>query len=568
MNFDTFRKAVDSMEGYVGTVGVMGGEPTLHPEFERFAAYISAKFPMPPEDVNHFLRPQKEFMRANLDRELTHTIGYDSGLGKRQTLLGLGLWSSMGIPYKRHYEIIQDVFLYQAVNDHTNAMYHQPALITRKELGIGDAEWPELRDRCWIQNEWSATVTPKGAFFCEMAGALDMLFDGSGGWRIEPGWWKREPEEFGDQLHWCESCGIACHTFTRDAREETDDVSPSMYERLRAIDSPRLKKGRVRVIKIDNGEISDDSKASEKRYSETMPYTESYEARYNKEKSVLFPQGFVNIVICESERPAGDLEDIVFQNLKQFKKIYMLCSNGDAYRKLSRKFANVAVVALDGCGFGVGVNKILNEITGDEFIVLQSDEIRFSDKLCEDLGKLVINPGVLHYIDFSSPTRRDTKYIRNADALTKGFAAMMNKGALSLRKIGFDGVANAVAFNEIVKKWDQVKVMELSPEMEYAPPETTIGVGVRYAIYGTGSSGNIAVARIREAGAVFVCAVDSSQDKWGCDFHGEIVQSPKWLEEHKDSFDRVVIASVFYYAEIKKRLVEMGISSDRLTVLG
>jgi hypothetical protein len=31
MDFETFKKAVDSLEGFDGMVGVMGGEPTLHP---------------------------------------------------------------------------------------------------------------------------------------------------------------------------------------------------------------------------------------------------------------------------------------------------------------------------------------------------------------------------------------------------------------------------------------------------------------------------------------------------------------------------------------------------------
>ena len=105
----------------------------------------------------------------------------------------------------------------QFLNDHINASFHQPGLFSRKDLGLSDEEWYKLRDNCWIQNEWSATITPKGAFFCEIAGALDYLFDGPGGWRIEEDWWKRKPEDFADQLHWCEICGFALHTFMRIA---------------------------------------------------------------------------------------------------------------------------------------------------------------------------------------------------------------------------------------------------------------------------------------------------------------------------------------------------------------
>ena len=42
MDFETFKKAVDSMKGFGGIVGIMGGEPTIHPEFENFLEYYRA----------------------------------------------------------------------------------------------------------------------------------------------------------------------------------------------------------------------------------------------------------------------------------------------------------------------------------------------------------------------------------------------------------------------------------------------------------------------------------------------------------------------------------------------
>jgi hypothetical protein len=73
--------------------------------------------------------------------------------------------------------------------------------MTRKEFGISDSDWIAMRDNCWWQRLLgSPSITPKGAFFCEVAAAMDMLFDGPGGWKIEKDWWKRGPEGFGDQL--------------------------------------------------------------------------------------------------------------------------------------------------------------------------------------------------------------------------------------------------------------------------------------------------------------------------------------------------------------------------------
>ena len=39
MNLETFMKAVDSLKGYPGLVGIMGGEPTIHPDFEALVTY-------------------------------------------------------------------------------------------------------------------------------------------------------------------------------------------------------------------------------------------------------------------------------------------------------------------------------------------------------------------------------------------------------------------------------------------------------------------------------------------------------------------------------------------------
>ena len=68
MDFDTFKRAVDSLEGYNGVTGVMGGEPTLHPEFERFVLYIREKYGERKE-TNRMIYPQREFIKEIRRRE-------------------------------------------------------------------------------------------------------------------------------------------------------------------------------------------------------------------------------------------------------------------------------------------------------------------------------------------------------------------------------------------------------------------------------------------------------------------------------------------------------------------
>jgi hypothetical protein len=266
MDFDTFKRAVDSMEGRFGTTGIMGGEPTLHPEFERFTEYLYSKTPASADgaeyrsELNEFACPQRNFMLARDYAHDAYSVAHHWASGTRNVICGVGLWSSMSRSYKKHFELIQDNFRYQVINDHNNAMYHQPIMITRKELGIDDKTFKRLRDNCWVQQLWSGAITPKGAFFCEIAAALDMLLDGPGGWPIEKGWWERTEKDFGGQIEWCEMCGIALQTFSRDAREEIDDASPFWMEKLKAVNSPKLKTGKVNPLKIENGVIDEASK--------------------------------------------------------------------------------------------------------------------------------------------------------------------------------------------------------------------------------------------------------------------------------------------------------------------
>lgn len=290
MDFDTFKRAVDSLEGFGRCIGIMGGEPTIHPEFARFAEYIGRKHPSR-HNLKTTRRPVKEFARYIHDKNYI----LDESLNER---MGPGLWTSVCNKYYEHYELIQDMFSFQNINDHQNPSLHQPLLASRKEMGIPDEEWIPMRDGCWIQNEWSATVTPKGAFFCEVAGALDMLFDGPGGWKIEPGWWEREPEDFGEQLQWCELCGGALFHSGRLSSEEIDDVSPMLYKKLEQVHSPKLRTDRIAVMEAGCRECGTAMPDTINRY------LLEHEERVSKLNHAIFPRNITCRTIHAGEAGA------------------------------------------------------------------------------------------------------------------------------------------------------------------------------------------------------------------------------------------------------------------------
>lgn len=230
MSFEDFKNAVDSLDEFPGIVGIIGGEPTLHPDFEKFVDYLRER------------RVKKRVSMARKPIFDMQKFIQQSNFGDSAKHKKAGLWCSLNLGYYKHFEVINDTFEEQLLNDHDSDCMHQALLMPRKDLGIDDETWKKKRNACWIQNHWSATITPKGAFFCEVAGALDMLFQGEGGWKVEPGWWKRGPEEFGNQLKWCELCSACLDVPQRVSNDERDDITPQMYERLKALGSPKIKK--------------------------------------------------------------------------------------------------------------------------------------------------------------------------------------------------------------------------------------------------------------------------------------------------------------------------------------
>lgn len=211
MPFEMFKDAIETMIDYPKMTGLMGGEPLLHPQFGEFLQYAGERIP----------------------RER------------------LGLWTCFpeGAKYTCYREAIAKYVGNIFLNDHSrNDIYHQPILVAVEEVIPDEKEMWLAIDSCWLQNSWSATINPKGAYFCEVAGAMSLLFDGSPGWKVEPRWWMRTPKDFREQMEeFCRKCGMCLPLRRRKSIEEVDDVSPKNLERLQAIGSYKVKKGEVRV---------------------------------------------------------------------------------------------------------------------------------------------------------------------------------------------------------------------------------------------------------------------------------------------------------------------------------
>jgi|TARA_B100000959_G_scaffold198437_1_gene207554 hypothetical protein len=215
LSLDEIEKALQSLNGFKGNVGLMGGEPCLHPQFkdicDLWVKYI----------------PEKE---------------------RRE------IWTA-GLKWDKYKDIINDVFLEKNItyNDHSDPDEgeHQPLLIAIDEIVQDIDLMDKLIDNCWVQLRWSPVITNRGAFFCEVAGSMDNMFNGPGGWKVEKDWWRRKPSDYTDQINeYCKKCSGCLPMPIPNNHVAYDYVSPGNYNRLKKHNSPKLKQGRVQVVDV------------------------------------------------------------------------------------------------------------------------------------------------------------------------------------------------------------------------------------------------------------------------------------------------------------------------------
>lgn len=195
MGLKEVENALDACEGYPKMVGIMGGEPLLHPQFEDICNLALSRFP----------------------RER------------------LGLWTCLPPGKENYRDVICKTFGNILINDHSrDDIYHAPILVASEEIYPNRDELFYIIDKCWLQNSWSAAINPKGAFFCEIAASMSLLFGTDKAWPVEKGWWWRTPKDFKEQIEeYCPKCGIALPLPRRLSNDGRDDISLSNLGRLR-----------------------------------------------------------------------------------------------------------------------------------------------------------------------------------------------------------------------------------------------------------------------------------------------------------------------------------------------
>lgn len=458
MTPDTFRVALASLRGWWKPgriIGLMGGEPTLNRHFEEICRIFREEFN--PGVTTHGRQPIRDFNRFAYERLFDRTNGK-------------GLLTSFGPKFTDYYEVVMDTFSHWNPNDHSAGTgVHQTSLVDAREmcaaLGIDWSKWPALRDACWLQNTWSASILPGGkAYFCERAAQLDLLYnDGKLGWdvAVEPNWWKRTPEQFGEQLSICQMCSMALPGPGQIDQLDRDIIGKAHVQRLIQIGSPAVTRG--------NYEAFDPAVHTEHRKIQCSDnYVAPSGCRVANDNPYIYGKHVSCIVVSVGR--ARHLAITLPLNITQVDEMIVVTTSSDVQTQdLVRAFEGVKLVISDRCyddnhAFNKGrmINDGLQAVTQMDWVILTDADVLLNPALKQWMAQNAINPGVLYGTQRvevkeemiqQSGTLRIKLDATGFNAEPNGYFQLFNRRALAIRDRGKAVMSEAFCSAGGVDSW-------------------------------------------------------------------------------------------------------------------
>jgi hypothetical protein len=211
---EQYEQALKSLECYWGIVGMFGGNPAMHPQFEELCRIERGLIPWEQRGVwcNHprgkgatmriTFNPAYSNLNVHLDRSAFDEFCRDWP-ECRYKLLGIDpAW-----PEARDFSA-----------DHIGDSRHSPVYVAMQDIIPDEDERWRLIGRCDVNQLWSAMICVfRGqlrGYFCEIAASQAMLHQHEPdypdlGVPIEPGWWDQGMDAFDEQARFhCHACGF------------------------------------------------------------------------------------------------------------------------------------------------------------------------------------------------------------------------------------------------------------------------------------------------------------------------------------------------------------------------
>lgn len=239
---EDFETAVVSLKDYWGVVGVFGGNPAIHPQFELLCEILREHIP---------------FKRRGL--WCNHPLG--KGAIMRRTFNPKVCNLNVHANQEAWDEFVRD---WPESEDRLKGLEesrHSPPYVAMKDVIEDENQRWKLIQNCDINKYWSAMichVPGKGlrAFFCEIAGAMAMLHANDESWPdyghpVVNGWWCAPMSRFADQARfYCHNCGIPLRRFGQlEQSGEFEEVSQTHLD----IYKPKAKDRSVQLVTLDTG---------------------------------------------------------------------------------------------------------------------------------------------------------------------------------------------------------------------------------------------------------------------------------------------------------------------------
>jgi hypothetical protein len=243
MSVGEFETAIKSLEGFPGTIGVFGGQPTLHPRFPEICEVMRARVPFKQRGLwtnclnGHgavcriTFNPARSNLNVHTRRENYEEITRDwpEAIEARREHVenGLNMDSVHGAPFVAIKDVVPD----------------EPT------------RWNMIAS-CDVNQNWSAAigvVPGRGlrAYFCELAYAQAALHADNPEWpdlgmAAESGWWRKPMAAFEQQVRWhCHRCGIPLR---REGQKAITGEQEEFSETHRLIARPKVRDRPVAFI--------------------------------------------------------------------------------------------------------------------------------------------------------------------------------------------------------------------------------------------------------------------------------------------------------------------------------
>lgn len=219
ITLENFTQAVISLKDYFGVVGIFGGNPALHPQFEDICRILSTHIPK-----------NRRGLWCNNPRGHGKLMSrtFNPAFSNLNVHLSQEAWDE----FKRDWPGAMPFGL-------TKDSRHAPVYGNLERLVPEESRRWDLIGNCAINQNWSAMICQfRGelrGFFCEIAGAQAMINQNNPdfpdtGLPVEPGWWKQTMPAFAGQVRThCHRCIVPLDGHGSLAQQEhvthtTDDV--------------------------------------------------------------------------------------------------------------------------------------------------------------------------------------------------------------------------------------------------------------------------------------------------------------------------------------------------------